>query len=241
MNPLIYGHRGASAYAPENTISAFRLAQEMGCHGLEFDVQLTKDGIPVVIHDEKMDRTTDKRGQVSTYTWNGIQSADAGSWKGKRWKGEKIPSLEEVLAEFNGMYLNIELKNSEVPYPGLEEKVVSLIDSYCDSKKVIVSSFNHESVRRIKKLAPHIRTGTLYDREPANLFEYLQSLGGDAVHPSYRLVTKEKVEQFHKLGFQINTWTVNRAFSMKRILQMGVDGIITNYPDRLKSLITTNG
>ncbi|WP_018130374.1 glycerophosphodiester phosphodiesterase [Effusibacillus pohliae] len=237
MNPLNIAHRGAFAYAPENTMSAFRLAVEMGACGLEFDVQLSKDGIPVVIHDERLDRTAGAQGYVCEYTWKELRSLDVGQWMGDRWKGERIPSLEEVLAEFSGFFLNVELKNAVVPYGGLEEKVIRLMDRYCDSGNVIVSSFNHESVKRIKELAPHVRTGVLYTKEPERVIDYVQSLNADAVHPHYRVVTADKISDFHAAGLLVNTWTVNRRGDMQRLVQMGIDGIITNYPDRVTDAI----
>lgn len=237
MSPIIFGHRGASGYAPENTISAFRMAQKMGSHGLEFDVQLTKDGVPVVIHDETLDRTTDLKGQVSTYNWKQIQKADAGSWLDTRWSGEHIPSLEEVLREFSDLLLNIELKNSIVTYPGLEEKVLTLIRKYCQIDNVIVSSFNHQSLLKVKKLEPLIKTGILYEEEPTDAVHYSLQLGANAVHPDFRLLTKEKTAAFHERGLFVNTWTVNERVDVEKMIRIGVDGIITNYPDRVLSLL----
>lgn len=239
--PLFIAHRGASAYAPENTLPAFRLARDLGCHGLEFDVQLTNDGIPIVIHDETLDRTTDRKGQVSALTWKEFQSIDAGGWKGKKWRGVKVPRLEEVLIEFRSMLLNIELKNSVNPYPGLEEKVLTLIERHCDVSRVIVSSFNHESLKKIKRLAPCIRTGVLYDTEPADAVGYAAKLGANAAHPYYKFLTKEKIDAFHARGFAVNAWTVDKPADMANLIRMGVDGIITNYPDRLRTVLATIG
>ncbi|WP_026174431.1 glycerophosphodiester phosphodiesterase [Effusibacillus pohliae] len=238
MKPLNIAHRGACAHAPENTMAAFRLAVEMGCSGLEFDVQLSKDGIPVVIHDERLDRITGAHGLVSEYTWKELRTMDVGKWMGDRWKGERIPALEEVLVEFSGLFLNVELKNSVIPYDGLEEKVIRLIERYCDPANVIVSSFNHASVKFIKELAPHVQTGVLYTKEPQNVLEYVSSLNANAVHPEYRLVTSEKISDFHFAGLMVNTWTVDQFAEIQRLIQMGIDGIITNYPDRLQFLLS---
>ncbi|WP_200760912.1 glycerophosphodiester phosphodiesterase [Effusibacillus dendaii] len=234
---MIIGHRGASAYAPENTFSAFKLAQKLGCHGLEFDVQLTRDGVPIVIHDETLDRTTNHVGQVSNFLWKEIQLIDAGLWKGEQWRGERIPALEDVLTECKGMYLNIELKNSKIAYPGLEETIVRLIERYCDIGNVIVSSFNHSSLQQIKKLAPHIQTGVLYERQPKDAVSYIKNLGGTAAHPNFRFVKKEQVDAFHQEGISVSTWTVNSLRDLKAAIRSGVDRIITNYPDRLRDLL----
>jgi glycerophosphoryl diester phosphodiesterase len=237
MSPIIIGHRGASGYAPENTFSAFQLAQDLGGHGIEFDVQLTKDGIPLVIHDETLDRTTNLHGQVSTFTWEEIQKADAGSWMGEKWSGERVPRLADVLEACSHLFLNIELKNSIVPYPGMEEIVIELLKRYCDLSRVIVSSFNPQSVLRLKQLEPQLRTGLLYEEEPNDVLKYARHLGVMAVHPDCRLLTEEKVRLFQGEGLQVNTWTVNEPEEMKKMVRMGVDGIITNYPDRLRELL----
>lgn len=237
MSPIIIGHRGASGYAPENTFSAFQLAHEMGSHGIEFDVQLTKDGIPLVIHDETLDRTTNLRGQVSTFAWEELQQADAGGWMGDQWLGERLPLLQEVMEAYSHLFLNIELKNSIVPYPGMEEIVIELLKRSCDLSKVIVSSFNPQSVLRLKQLEPQLRTGLLYEEEPSDVLEYALRLGVAAVHPDYRLLTEEKVRLFQRQGLQVNTWTVNEPEDMKKMIRIGVDGIITNYPDRLRELL----
>lgn len=243
MSPMIIAHRGASGYAPENTMASFQMAQKLGSQGIELDVQLTKDGVPVVIHDELLDRTTNLCGQVSTYTWEELRQADAGSWMGEAWREEKVPALEEVLDAFSGMFLNIELKNSVVSHPGLEEKVISLITRYCDLANVILSSFNPQSVQRIKQLAPEISTGFLYETEPehTSAIGFAVELLADAVHPDYQLLTEEKVYTFHEHGLLVNTWTVNDPEEMKKMVRMGVNGIITNYPDRLKELIDSLG
>jgi glycerophosphoryl diester phosphodiesterase len=211
----------------------------MQSQGLEFDIQLSSDGVPVVLHDENLQRTTGIAGQVANFSWEQLQSLDAGSWMGETWAGEKIPSLEQVLTEFNDLFLNIELKNSVLPYPGLEEKVIELVFRYCNSANVIISSFNHQSVQRVKKLAPILKTGVLYEREPANAVEYVKSLGASAAHPDFKLLTRQGIEQYHAAGLQVNTWTVNTNADMERLIQMKVDGIITNHPHRLHSLLTS--
>lgn len=239
MNPIIFAHRGASAHAPENTMAAFRLARKMNSQGLELDVQLTSDGVPVVIHDESLQRTTGVEGQVANFSWEELQTLDAGRWMGENWAGEKIPRLEQVLTEFNDLILNIELKNSVVPYPGLEQKVIELVTAHCDIAKVIISSFNHDSVKRVKELAPLLHTGVLYEKEPADAAAYVKNLGAIAAHPDHKLISRQQVEQFHAAGVQVNTWTVNTNTDMERMIAMNVDGIITNHPHRLHSLLTT--
>jgi len=167
---LNLAHRGANTDAPENTMAAFRRAVEVGASGLEFDVQLSKDGSVVVIHDEKLERTTSGSGLVKDYTLQELQHLDAGSWFGEEFAGEKIPTLDQVLDQFSSTNLvyNIELKSGIVLYPGLEEKVIEAVTTRNLEDQVVVSSFNHYSLVTCCELNKEIRTGMLY---VAGLFE----------------------------------------------------------------------
>lgn len=235
--PLVIAHRGASGYAPENTMAAFQLAQELGSDGLEFDVQLTRDGIPVVIHDELLTRTTGYQGYVGDLNLNELSKLDAGGWMSPKWKGEPIPTLEQVLQKYNGLFLNVELKNSKMAYPGLEEKVIELVLKYCKPDQVILSSFNHQSVQKLKQIAPTLPTGLLYSTEPKQILNYAIEIGAFAVHPDYKLLSQARMESYIKQGLHVNTWTVNESRDMEFCIKLGVDGIITNYPDRLHSML----
>ncbi|HEU4963822.1 MAG TPA: glycerophosphodiester phosphodiesterase [Bacilli bacterium] len=233
-------HRGASGFAPENTMAAFRLAQELGADGFEFDVMLTSDGVPVVIHDETLDRTTNGHGLVQSHTFDEIRQLDAGSWYGRSFAGEKVPSLEEVLAAYGGrMFLNIELKNSHVRAPGLEEKVIELIRRYGIERQVIVSSFDHHSMAKFHGLAPDIRTGLLYECCLVDAVSYALKLGASALHPLFATINvqPELVPAAHAAGLEVNVWTVNDPAFMRQCVRAGVDAIITNYPDRLRRLL----
>jgi glycerophosphoryl diester phosphodiesterase len=233
-----FAHRGASAHAPENTMRAFHIAEQLGADGMEFDVQLTKDGVPVVIHDELLKRTTGANGYVFEKTWEEIQSLDAGSWFGREFAGEKIPSLEEVIAEFGGrMYLNIELKNSYFDMPGLEEKTIELIRRYGVEQQVIVSSFHHGSMQRFRELAPDIPTGLLYDCVIVGAADYSRRLGASAIHPFFATIKPEIVQEAHAKGLQVNVWTANEKEHMRLLILAGVDAIITNHPERLRDVL----
>jgi glycerophosphoryl diester phosphodiesterase len=231
-------HRGASGYAPENTMVAFRRAEQLGADGFELDVLLTRDGVPVVIHDETLDRTTDGKGWVHQHTYAELLHLDAGSWFAPAFAGEKIPTLEQVIAEFGKrMFLNIELKNSYIPMPQLEAKVIELIRRYGVEKNCLVSSFDHHSVADFHELAPEIPIGLLYDCILVHAHEYAKRVGAMALHPYFRCTTKKLVDAAHAEGLQVNVWTVNETSDMHWMLAIGVDAIITNYPDRLRDVL----
>jgi glycerophosphoryl diester phosphodiesterase len=231
-------HRGASGHAPENTMAAFRLAEQLGADGFELDVQVTRDGVPVVIHDELLDRTTNGRGLVLHHTLAEIRALDAGSWYGSAFVGEKIPTLEEVLLTFGKrMLLNIELKNSYHHMPELEEKTIALIRKYHIEKSVVVSSFHHGSMQRVHQLAPDIPTALLYDCCLVDAVGYAKRLGASALHPFYATVREELIEEAHREGIEVGVWTVNEPDAMERMIAINVDAIITNYPDRLRTVL----
>ncbi|GAF06465.1 glycerophosphoryl diester phosphodiesterase [Paenibacillus pini JCM 16418] len=154
-------HRGFSSKAPENTLTAFKMAMEIPIvQWIEIDVQLSADGIPVVIHDFTLDRTTNGTGKVKDYTWQQIQRLDAGSWKGRAFRGERIPSLDEVLRLCCGrVRLNIELKTSGSMYPGLEQAVIKRVEAYHMEQDVVLTSFDTNALRRVKEINPSFRTG----------------------------------------------------------------------------------
>lgn len=223
---LNFAHRGASGYFPENTMIAFEKAIEMGCDGIETDVHLSKDGVPMLIHDEKVDRTTKCIGYVNSYTYSELSKMG-------------IPSLEEliILAKEKDMLLNIELKNGPVWYERIEEKVIEMLQNYEMVPKTILSSFNHYSMVKCKMLCGEIKTGLLYTEALYQPEKYCAYVGADALHPYYIVLTKEIITQIHKAGFSVHPYTVNRERDMKNMIDMGGDLIITNYPDKLKHLI----
>lgn len=236
---LNLAHRGASGHAPENTLAAFRLAREMGADGFEFDVQVTRDGVPVIIHDEALVRTTGATGYVFDTAFEEIRRLDAGSWYGEQFRGEKIPSLEEVFAEFGDLVLNVELKNSYYDMPQLEEKTIALIRQYGLERQVIVSSFHHKSMQQMHRLAPDIKTGLLYDCVLADAVAYAKRLGASALHPYFGTVKPDLLNEAHAAGLMVNVWTVNDETHMRLCAEAGADAIITNYPDRLRTVLNS--
>ena len=232
--PLVWAHRGASGYAPENTLSAFSKAAALGADGVELDVQLTKDGEIVVIHDEMIDRTSDGSGWVKDYTLQQLRSFNFNKTI-PGWKHEDIPTLREVyeLLKPTGLTINAELKTGIWFYPGLEEKVVSLTQECAMTDKVLYSSFNHYTCVKMHELAPASYVGFLYADGPIDMPGYVASHGGNALHPAlYNLQYPGYLEEAARLGLDINVWTVNEEPYMKMCCDAGVNAIITNYPDK---------
>lgn len=240
MKPLIIAHRGASAYAPENTLAAFNLAFEMGADGVELDVSLTQDGVPVVLHDDTVDRTTNGRGAINQMTLAQAQQLDASN-RMEKYRGEKIPTLEAVLRAIGARgIVNIELKNLTLKYDGVEAATLAAIENAGARDRVITSSFNPLALRRMYQLDPRIPRGLLYR---PNLPIYLRRAWlrplahPTALHPHYSMITREFVAWARGKGYQVNTWTVDDPEETKRLIDLGVDGIITNKPDVLRKIV----
>ncbi|KEO81669.1 hypothetical protein EL26_19555 [Tumebacillus flagellatus] len=222
-------------------MEAFYRAEQLGADGFEFDVQLTRDGVPVVIHDETLNRTTNGQGYVYMHTLDELRALDAGSWYAPQYKGLQIPTLQEVIETFGGrMVLNIELKNSIFDMPGLEEKTLDLIRCNQIENSVVVSSFHHGSMQKFHALAPDIKCGLLYDCVIVGATEYAERLGASALHPFFATVKPELVAEAHRAGLEVNVWTVNEMDHMRLAVLSGVDAMITNYPDRLKSVLESS-
>ncbi|MDB5085923.1 MAG: hypothetical protein JWN30_2809 [Bacilli bacterium] len=235
----VIAHRGASAYAPENTMPAFQLAMEQGADGIELDVQMTRDGELVVVHDERLGRTVDLDGYVYEIDWAVLSHADAGGWFHSQYRGTRIPRLEEVIRHFAGTLLNIELKNSVVDYVGLEVRILQLIDHYGLYDRVVVSSFNHESMAILKQLDARVKTGLLFDAVLHDPVRYAISAGADCLHPACHALRMGQLDQLTANGIQVNTWTVDDEQVMRVLCQTPVSWIITNYPDRLRRIMDT--
>jgi glycerophosphoryl diester phosphodiesterase len=230
-------HRGASAYAPENTIAAFDKAVEMKADYIEIDVQRSKDGKLVLIHDTTVDRTTDGSGKVGNLTFKELRNLDAGSWKGEQFAGAQIPTFDEILDRYHGKIgILIELKAPEL-YPGIEENVAKeLKERNLDkpqNEKIIVQSFNHKSMKKMNELLPKAPIGVLTSSSADTTEQALQEFStyADYFNPSYGIVTEDLVNQVHSLGMKIGSWTVRSQEAAAFLLDVGVDAIITDYPD----------
>lgn len=240
MKTLNIAHRGASGLYPENTMLAFEKAVELKCHGIETDIQLTKDNVPVIFHDEELDRATNGSGLLCNYTYKELLGLDAGKGFNGKYKGQKIPTLKEFLefAKEKNVYINLELKNGIIPYAHMEEMVIEELYHYGLENNCILSSFNHYSMVYCKKLDKNIKTGLLYMSGLYEVENYAKTTKCDALHPLYYSVLhKEIVDGIKKAGYKINTYTVNNEAHMKALMDLEIDGIITNFPDKLAKLL----
>jgi len=230
----IYAHRGAKKYAPENTIPAFERALEMGADGFELDTMLSADGIPVVIHDRSLSRTTNGYGFVDQTTADELVKLDAGAWFSKEFQNVRIPVLENVLELFGEQAeINIELKNFESPFNSLPLIVSELVNKFGLGDKIIFSSFIPFNLIRIRRIIPEAKVALLL--EPDFLGKWFSSLplkkvSPDFIHPHYSLCTQAYISKQHKIGRKVNSWTINDEETMKDMIRRGLDGIITDDP-----------
>lgn len=235
----IFGHRGASGYAPENTLEAFSLAVEQGAEGVELDVHLTRDQQIIVTHDERIDRVSDGTGLVAMLSLKDIKK-HLFNKPHPQYTEARAPLLEEVLDLLlpTGLHINIELKNSRLPYTGLEAKCLELVARKGIQQRVIYSSFNHHSMALLKRLDKTAVCGLLYDCCLFDPAAYLKKAGMEAVHPQYcdLLLNPEAYQQVKQQGDLVHVWTVNDDREMRRVMDAGADILITNYPDRALAL-----
>ncbi|WP_034518746.1 glycerophosphodiester phosphodiesterase [Actinomadura sp. WAC 06369] len=251
--PVGVAHRGASGAAPENTLAAFRAAARMGADMVEVDVQETKDHALVLLHDSTLARTTDvedvfperKPWKVSDFTLAEVKRLDAGSWFGKRYAGERVPTLTEAMREMRGSGLGmlVELKDP-AKYPGVERRVAEALraDAYWtspDPRRLVVQSFDWASVRRFDAIMPGASTA-LIGRPKASALRG-HAAYADQVNPDHRDLTAAYVDKVHAAGMDVLTWTVNDAKGMRKALGLGVDGVITDRPDVWREVMAAAG
>ncbi|MEV8388352.1 MULTISPECIES: glycerophosphodiester phosphodiesterase [unclassified Streptomyces] len=255
-SPVVIAHRGASAYAPENTLAAVDAAGDLGIDWVENDVQRTKDGRLVVIHDDNLRRTTNVEEifpdrapwKVKDFTAAEIARLDAGSWFGERWAGERVPTLKQYLdaVEANRQKLLLEIKAPE-QYPGVEKDILRVLrqEGWLSrahvKKKLVIQSFSADSVRTVHQLRPDLVTGFLGAPAVADLPAYAAFT--DQINPAYGALTGDYVAAVHRLKgpkgkpLTVSTWTVNDAAGAVRVRDLGVDGIITNNPDVVRDAV----
>jgi glycerophosphoryl diester phosphodiesterase len=237
---VVIAHRGASAYAPENTIPAFEKALEMNAELIELDVMLSKDGVPVLFHDRLLDRKSTGTGEIRDYTLEELKKLDVGSWFSQEFAGESIPTLEEALQWATGkMALNIEIKTEawrENLEESVEPRVIELVRQSGMQDHIIFSSFDYRILRRLKELAPDLRMAILYEpsqsgeKDPLTLVQELQA---DAFNCSATQLTEEWLGQLREAGIPVLVYTVNEPDAMKSLIEAGVSGIFSDYPDVL--------
>jgi glycerophosphoryl diester phosphodiesterase len=231
---LNIAHRGASGTFPENTVRAFGAAIDAGADMCELDVQLSRDGAVVVIHDDTVERTTDGKGEVAELTLEELRRLDAGAkFKGSPFKGARIPTLDEVFAVTSGKCgLNIELKAG-----GLEHQVAQIMQARNALGDSIVSSFNWEYLKKIQQLHFNIRVGLLAEEKPVDLMMNAVAMRAYSINPRWDMVTSDLCKAAHQRGLKLYTWTVDADSRMRALIESGVDGIMTNYPERLRTVV----
>jgi glycerophosphoryl diester phosphodiesterase len=234
----IFGHRGAAGTCPENTMPSFKAAIESGADGIELDVHLSKDGVPVVIHDESVERTTHGKGFVKDLTFSQLKNLDA-SYLFPEYSGKAfIPSLEEVLAwsSSSDFLLNIELKNDRIPYQELEEKVIQQIFTYKLQNRVILSSFNHESLMLCHRISNELETAALLGGRLFEPWNYAKTLSARAIHPVHYAADPHVIFHSQANGIQVRPFTVNDEQTMQFLFKAECAGFFTDYPERALSL-----
>lgn len=233
MKTKIWAHRGASGYAPENTLEAFELAIHQNADGIELDIQLTKDGELVVAHDEKIDRVTGKTGWIKNYTLKELKQFRFNRTH-PEFTNACIPTLKEVyeLMQPTNLTVNVELKTSICFYPGIEEKALKLAKDMQMEERIIYSSFNHYTLKTLKELDSSVRTGLLYEDGWINVPAYGNNIGVNALHPAtYLLQYPDFLKDCKKYNLPLHVWTVNTKEHMEKLMKLGVDAIITDFPD----------
>jgi glycerophosphoryl diester phosphodiesterase len=264
--PLVIAHRGASGLAPENTSAAFKLAIALGADGVEMDVQISSDNRAVVIHDWRVNRTTDGRGPVSLLTSDQLGKLDAGGWFDRRlivrprlraqlerearikingnpiYAGERVPTLDEVLALLASANLRrvyIELKSGAATRDALLAEVIRLVRYFRMERAVTLLSFDHEAVKEAKLVAPEIRAAATFPitgralSTARSIITTVESLGADEAALHFGLATRRTVAALHEKGLSVSAWTANGPLVMRRLINSGVDAIMTNFPNRL--------
>ncbi len=222
----LIGHRGAAALAPENTMPSFVKAYECGATAIEFDVRLTKDGVPVILHDEDLKRVAGVEARVADLSLEELR-------KFKVFGEAPVPTLEEVLSFASGkLAVDVELK-----VEGAERKVVSLLEKYGLKERALITSFLPQALSRIKSVEPGLRVGLLVDEWSDDHFETAREVGACALLPRYTNVTPDVVEKVKEEGYALIVWTVNEPSEAARLLEMGVDGIITDDPCKLRGVV----
>lgn len=235
---LVIAHRGASGYAPENTIASFNKALELKANYIELDVQMTKDHELVVIHDTNIDRTTNGSGEVREFTYEELKKYDAGKWFHKKYSGQKIPTLQEVLLKYYGKVgLLIEIKNPNL-YPEIAERLATELKSHgvvgVINDKVIVQSFDIDLLKQFKQLMPNIPLGLLVKFRMQGISNIQLKVWSDLVHfinPNKALITKKLVKRIHAHDLRVIPYTVRDKKSIKGLMDARIDGIVTDYPD----------
>lgn len=229
----VVAHRGASGHAPENTLASFRKAVELGAKFIETDLQLSRDAHLVAIHDETLDRTTDGQGAVHNCTLAELRELDAGSWFGSEFAGQQLPTMQEILhfAREHDVVFYLELKPCAAW--GAEHALVGALRVAGEAARAVVLSFDGSTLSAVRRLEPNLMTGLLLDVRDPNCVDRAVSVGARQLALHGRLITPELLAQARRRDIQVVAWTINQPNHMQALIETGVDGIITDYPDRL--------
>jgi glycerophosphoryl diester phosphodiesterase len=235
--PWVIAHRGASGHAPENTLAAFERALQLGAGFIETDVHLTRDARFVAIHDSTLERTTNGTGAVHDFTLAQLRELDAGKWFDREFMDERIPTLEEVLAfsNKNDVVFYLEIKYDAAW--GMHHALVSALQNAQSAARTVVISFDPRTLLAIYKLDPTLMLGLLVEKESADAANAAVAVGARQLCPAASMVTPEFVRKIHDEGLHVAAWTVNSADEMRTMMSAGVDGIMTDFPDRLRMAI----
>lgn len=238
MNFVNYAHRGASAYAPENTMSSFKKAFQLGSNGIELDLQKTKDGKIVIFHDKEIDKKSNGTGKISDYTYNELLELDFGSWFGKEFKNEKIVLFEDFMQSVSdkNLILAIELKEEEI-----EKDTLEIINKYYNKDNIFITSFIYNALLNVRKFDNNIKIGWLIkdDINKRNVSE-LVKISGNQICPPANLVSKEGIKLARENGLSVRLWGVSNEEIMERVYKFDIDGMTVNFPDKLKRLMEVN-
>jgi glycerophosphoryl diester phosphodiesterase len=237
--PWIIGHRGASGHAPENTLAAFERAVELGAGFIETDLHLTRDAHFVAIHDRTLERTTNGRGAVRDFTLAQLRNLEAGLWYDRKYMGERIPTIEEILAFARNHDIVVYLELKYEAAWGMHHALVGALRNPEDAARTVVISFDPGTLADLRKLDATIMTGVLVEEARADLVKATVDAGARQLCPRSTLVTSALVDEAHRSDLHIATWTVNDPEEMRAVIAAGVDGVITDFPDRLRSVINS--
>lgn len=235
--PRLIAHRGASGLAPENTLAAFEKALELGAEAIEFDAQQTRDGVPVVIHDTGLERVAGVRRRVREVDYAELSGLDAGAWFAPRFKSQRVPRVEEVLdlaerAAPGRVELHLEIKQARPPYAGIEARILELLKAReVWDGRVVVSSFHHRTLHRLRSLDARLRLGYLVaDTARRDALREATALRCESVHLSRRRVNADWVRSSHAEGLRLLVYTVNAGPELARLRALGVDAVFTDFP-----------
>jgi glycerophosphoryl diester phosphodiesterase len=235
--PWVIAHRGASGHTPENTLAAFERAVQLGAGFIETDLHLTRDAQFVAIHDATLERTTNGRGAVRDFTLAELRQLDAGMWFDREYMGQRIPTLDEVLefARKNDVIFYLEVKYDAAW--GMHHSLVAALQKAENAARTIVISFDQATLAALRRVDASVMMGLLADEPGPDYVKDALELGARQMCPQVSLLTPDLVQRAHGADLQVATWTVNDAEAMRRVIDAGVDGIMTNFPDRLGAVI----